>query len=146
MKIARIPVSTLPAGPVGFVKWVKFAHPKVYRAVAARMAASGQLGLVSPTTVTADPVTSAAAKPGVGQQLLDTFKELVTVGVPLYQQQKLFDLQIARAKQNLPPLDTSQIADATALRVGVDSGTRNTGLIIAGVAAAAVLGFALLRR
>jgi hypothetical protein len=144
-KIARIPVSSLPPGPVGFVKWLKVAQPPIYRAVAARFAARGVsgLGLDAPT---ADPVVAAAAKPGIGQQILDTVKDLVQVGLPLYQQNKLFDLQLKRAQAGLAPLDTAALADASALRVGVDSGTRNTGLIIAGVAAAALLGFALLKR
>lgn len=145
MKIARIPVSTLPPGVPGFVQWVKRVHPHVYRAVGNRLAVMNQLqgfGLLDPSK---DPVVAAAEKPGVGQQALDIFKQVVEVGIPLYQQQKLFDLQLARARQNLPPLDTTAIADASALRVGVDTGTRNTGLMIAGVLGVAILGFALLR-
>ena len=150
MKIARIPVADLPRGLPGFVRWLRTAHPNIHRAVGARLAASNQLnglGLVLPGT---DPVAAAAdnaaQNPGVTQTILNTVKELVSVGLPLYQQNKLFELQIKRAQQNLPPLDTQAISDASALRVGVDSGTRNTGLIIAGVGAAALLGYALLRR
>lgn len=147
-KIARIPVSSLPAGIPGLVRWVRMAHPRVYRGLAARLAANNQLngmGLVVPGE---DPVAAVAdsAKPGIAQQIITGLQDLVKVGIPLYQQQKLFDLQIARAKQDLPPLDTTAISDASALRVGVDTSTRNTGLIIGGLAFAGLIGYALLRR
>lgn len=149
-KIARIPVSTLPPGPVGLVKWVKFTHPKIYHALASRLAAANQLqgymdgvGVLDPGT---DPVAAAAAKPGIGQTIVDTLKELVTVGLPIYQQQKVFDAQLKRASMNLPPLDTTGIADASGFRVGLDQGTRNTGLMIAGLGAAALVLFAVLKK
>lgn len=150
MKI-RVPVSTLPPGVPGFVRWLRVAHPRLHGELAARLRDRGLagMGLVLPTGVSASApavVNAAATQPGVAQQILSTFTELVKVGLPMYQQDKLFKLQLQRAQQNLPPLDTSALADASALRVGVDTQTRNTGLIIGGAVAAAILGFALLRR
>jgi hypothetical protein len=144
-KIARIPVSNLPRGVPGFVKWARATHPDVYRAVGARLAMSNLRGL-GITAPTADPVATAAANPSWGQTILSTFKELATVALPIYQQNKMFDLQLKRAQQGLAPLDTAAIQDSSALRVGVDSATRNTGLMIAGAAVLGLLGFALLRR
>lgn len=153
-KIARIPVSTLPKGVPGLVRWIKASHPTIYRGLAERLAVSRGLkglGLTSP----ADDLSEVSVNvkkiadtggPGVANTILNTVKDLVTVGLPLYQQQKVFDLQLSRAKAGLAPLDTSAISDASAFRVGVDSATRNTGLMIAGAAAIGLIGFALLRR
>lgn len=146
-KIARIPVATtLPAGVPGLVRWVKFTHPAIYHALSARLAAANQLqgvGVLDPST---DPVTAVASKPGIGQTIVDTLKELVTVGLPIYQQQKVFDAQLKRAELGQQPLDTRGLSDASALRFGLDSGTQNTGLMIAGLAAGALVLFALLKR
>lgn len=156
-KIARIPVSNLPPGVPGLVRWIKTAHPSIYRAIGQRLAAKRVrlqgLGLAMPgddlseVKVNVQKVADSAS-PGssVANTILSTVKDLVTVGLPLYQQQKLFDLQLSRAKQGLAPLDTSAIADASAFRVGVDSATRNTGLWIVGGLAAAFLGYKLLTR
>lgn len=146
MQKLRIPVSNLPPGVPGLVRWIKLAHPAIYSKLSARLANAPLrgLGLTDPN---ATAVTVAdSGKPGIAQTILSSVKDLISVGLPLYQQQKLFDLQLKRAQAGLAPLDTQAISDASAVRVGVDSSTRNTGLIIAGVGAAALLGFALLRR
>lgn len=143
MSKIRIPVSTLPRGVPGFVRWLRVAHPRIHGDLAARLRDRGLagMGLTSP-----EAVSAAAAQPGTAQTILSTVKDLISVGLPLYQQNKLFELQLQRAKQNLAPLDTSAIADSSALRVGVDSQTRNTGLIIGGSIAAGLLALALIRR
>jgi hypothetical protein len=146
-KIARmkVPVSTLPRGVPGFMVWLRRAHPRMHGNVVARMSDQlAGLGLSPPTSV--PEVAAAADKPGMAQQILSTVKELVQVGLPLYQQDKIFKLQLRRAEQNLPPLDTSALADASAIRVGVDGATRNTGLMIAGAVGLGLVGYALLRR
>ena len=153
-KIARIPVSSLPKGVPGLVRWIKMTHPPVYRALAERLAVSRGLkgmGLISPAddlsevSVNVKKIADTGGA-GVANTILNTVKDLVSVGLPLYQQNKVFDLQLSRAKQGLAPLDTSAISDASAFRVGIDSATRNTGLMVAGLAAAGLIGFALLRR
>lgn len=151
----RIPVSTLPAGVPGFVRWLRVAHPKIHQRLAARIAGGTSvagLGIVMPSGValTAPQATAtvnaAASNPGTAQQILTAVKDLVAVGLPLYQQQKLFDLQVKRAQQNLAPLDTAAIADASGMRFGLDTSTQNTGLMIGGLFVAGLLGYALLRR
>lgn len=146
-KIARLPISTTRVGLPGLIKWVQATHPQVYHAVASRLAVANQLqgvGILDPST---DPVSAAAtSSPGIGAQILDTIKQLIPVAAQTYQQQKLFDLQVKRAQQNLPLYDTSAIADGSAFRVGVDSSTKNTALMIAGLGAAALLLFAVIKR
>lgn len=141
MKLARLPISTDLRGPPGLVRWLRTVHPRVYVALQERV--GNTLGLVAPTD---DPVATAAANPSTGQMIVNTIKDLSTVLLPLYQQNKLLDLQIKRAQQNLPLYDTAALADATSLRVGVDSATRNTGLWIAGGLGAVLLLGMLMRR
>lgn len=149
-KIARIPVSSLPKGVPGLVRWIKVAHPAIYdnlaRVVRAHTTPGGKLSGLGLTDPAATPITAAdSGNPGIAQTIVNTVKDLVAVGLPLYQQQKLFDLQVKRAQQGLAPLDTARIADMSAVRVGVDSDTRKTGMLIAGGLAAALLGYAVLR-
>jgi hypothetical protein len=141
-KITRIPVSDLPRGVPGLVRWIKRTNPRMYAELSDRLDNYG-LGVADPN---ADPVTTAAAKPALAQTILSSVKDLLAVGLPLYQQNKLFELQIKRAEQDKPPLDASKIADGSAMRFGADSSTQNTVLIVAGIGAAALLGFAFLRR
>jgi hypothetical protein len=163
-KIARIPVSTGPKGVPGLVSWVRMAHPAVYRQLAMRLRTArlngwgdqtvrgfGSLGFALPDgnaqMVTAsDPVAVASSTPSMAQTIVSSLKDLVSVGLPLYQQNKIFDLQIKRAQAGLAPLDTSTVADLSAVRVGVDSATRNTGLMIAGAAVLGLVGYKLLSR
>jgi hypothetical protein len=149
MKIARIPVADLPPGVPGLVRWVKRVHPSIYRALAARMAVSGQiagLGLVMPDAA-ATPVAAADSKaPGIANTILSSLTDLIKVGIPAYQQNQIFKLQLDRARKELPPLDTTAISDAAAFRVAADSGTKNTAMIVAGTLAVGLVGFALLRK
>ncbi len=140
-KIARLPISSTQRGVPGLVRWIKQTHPRMYADLRDRMDNYG-MGLDAPSPTLA----VAAAQPSTAQTILNTVKELLPGALSMYQQNKLFDLQIKRAQQNLPLVDTSAIADASALRFGVDSSTQNTVMIAVGVGAAALLGFALLRR
>lgn len=147
-KIARIPVSNLPPGVPGLVRWIKRTHPVVYRALDSKVravAAMHGLGVADPNAAPGTAI-AAADTPGWGATILNTVKELLPTAISTYQQKKVFDLQLRQAAAGKPPLDINALSDASALRLGVDSSTRNTGLIIAGVGAAALLGFALLRR
>lgn len=147
MQKLRIPVSSsLPPGVPGLVRWIKATHPAIYSKLSARLAHMPLqgLGLTDPN---ATAVTVAdSGKPGIAQTILSSVKDLISVGLPLYQQQKLFNLQLKRAELGQPMLDTQALSDASAIRVGVDSQTRNTGLWIVGGLVAALLGYKLLSR
>lgn len=139
----KVPVSNLPAGYPGFFAWVKRAHPGLYSQAVARVpqafAGMGAMGLTAPGEPTAQ-------SQGIASKLLDTIKNLATVALPIYTQKKVLDMQLKRADAGLPPLDTSQISDMTSVKVGVDEGTRNTGLMVVGGILAAILGYKLLSR
>ena len=79
--------------------------------------------------------------------IADTLTKLATAFVPLYGQKKILDLQIERARQGLPPLDTSNIIDPNAgLNVGLTKGTQNTVLMVAGLGLAALLLMKLVKK
>lgn len=144
-KIARIPVSTLPMGWPGFAQWLRATHPPIYRAVARRIAGDAQLnglGLVAPA---ADPVAAAASNPSNWDKLSAFVRDVVPQALQVYSQKKVLDLQLKRVEQGLAPYDTAALADMSSVKVGVDPGTRNTGLIIAGILAAAFVGSKLLK-
>lgn len=101
-----------------FIEWVKNNDPFIYNLAVGRYKAK-QSGLSG----TADFFSS----------LTDTIKNVVPAVMNYRQQNKIMDVQIQRAKQGLPPLETSQYApvikvetaitpesEAAAKRIGVD--------------------------
>ena len=61
-----------------------------------------------------------------------------------YSQKKVLDVQLARAQQGLPPLDTAYLSDSTSLKAGVDQSTQRTllmlgGLVVGGLVLSTVL-------
>lgn len=146
-KIARIPISSnLPRGVPGLVRWIQTAHPSIYSQLSHKVRAVAAMHGLGVTDPNAAPVTAiqAASTPGWGSTIISSIKELLPTALQTYQQQQLFNLQIKRAEANQPPYDTAALADASALRIGVDSATRNTVLYAVGGVIAAVLGYKLL--
>lgn len=131
-KIARIPLSDGPPGVPGLVRWIKRSHPGVYMELARRLQGAVELHGLGITAPTADPVQAAVAQPSLWQNITNTVKDIVAVGLPLYQQNKIFALQVKRAEAGQPLLDPGAISDISSVKVGVDSATRNTGLLIVG--------------
>jgi hypothetical protein len=145
-KITRMPpVMVGPKGVPGLMRWVRRVHPNIYDNVRARLAVSNLrgLGFALPT---ADPVPAAAANPSTAQTILSTVQDLIKVGLPMYQQNQLFNLQIKRAQAGLAPLDATTMNDLSSVKVGVDSATRNTALYIGGGLALALVAYKLLSR
>lgn len=78
--------------------------------------------------------------------IANTVKALATSILPAIGQQKILNVQLDRAKNGLPPLDTTGLIDPNSgLAVGLNKGTQNTFLMIAGIGAAALIGHALLK-
>lgn len=87
------------------------------------------------------PLQTTTANATIAQ----TLAQAASAFLPLYQQKQLLDVQLKRAQAGLPPLDTSRYVDANAgLNVGLNTGTQNTLLMMAALAAAALIGFKLL--
>ena len=80
-------------------------------------------------------------------QIISVLSKAAASFLPLYSQKQLLDVQITRARQGLPPLDTSQYESASqGLNVGLNRSTQSTFLMVAGLAAAAFVAVKLIKR
>lgn len=146
MKLSRVSAGSRTTGWSGFSNWLQAKHPQVYREVSRRLTNSGALSGLGFAAPVSDPIVAAAQNPSLLDKITSTIKDVVAVALPAYQQKKIIDVQLARAKQGLDPLNLNELSDLSSVKVGVDSSTRNTGLIIAGVLAAVLIVPKLLRR
>lgn len=144
-KIARIPVSNLPPGVPGLVRWIKMSHPGIYMELGRRLQSAVELSGLGLSSPKMDPVAAAVAQPSLWANITSTVKDIVGVALPLYQQKKLFDLQVKRAENGQQPLDPGAISDISSVKLGVDASTRNTALMIAGGLGVLYLGAKLLK-
>jgi len=74
-------------------------------------------------TLTIPTTTEAAQEKSLWQKILDGAITLGTGLVGLKQQEKLLELNIERAKQGLPPLDTADAAPVIKTEVAIDPAT-----------------------
>lgn len=90
----------------------------------------------------AAPVTTSAPATAPAPSWTDALKTSLTAAIPAlsqaYQQKKLFNLQMQRAQQGLPPLEVEQYTPPMRVQAGVDTGTQR--LIGWGIAGALGLG------
>lgn len=106
-----------------FFEWLRRAMPRVYRAVQAQ---GVPLGAVDFGRVL-DNVVNA------GQRYLEWD-----------QNRRLLDIQVARARAGLPPLNAEQYQPG--INAGISQGTRSDITLWLLIGGAALLGFAMLRR
>lgn len=149
-------------GYPGFVNWVAEEHPEVVEQAIAddpQVAEDLQgLGVLLPNIdlsqakKTSVPIVDISKIPKVSttSSLFDPEKwksvgtSIAQAGsalMPLYQQQQIMKLQLERAKQGLPPLDTSALTAESGMQVGINPATRNTILMVAGLAVGGLLLF-----
>lgn len=84
---------------------------------------------VTPVDITPDPVyvanTAQQTSPGLLQSITSTITAIGSAVLPLVQQQKLLDVNVARAKAGQPPLTLAQYESQTSgLNVGVNPATQ----------------------
>lgn len=94
------PVTQKPAGSSRrrFFAWLRMTSPALYNTIKSR-----RPDLINDTQ-------SLSGYDGMlGESWTDTIKEIIGAAVPLYQQKKIFEMQVERAAKNLPPLDTSHL-------------------------------------
>jgi hypothetical protein len=108
-------------GQRGFLAWLNWKLPHVYRAMEKRnpglfgkIQMSG-LGLVAPT----EPPTTAPPP----SSWMSSISELAKVYLTTSAQKKMWDLQMKQAQAGLPPLDLEQYQPGVS--VGVSKGTQN---------------------
>lgn len=140
--------SNLPAGLKGFFAWLQVNQPKVHDAALERLVASENLsglGLTDPNAqaVVAATTSTAPASPSLADKIKDIVfgvSQAYLTAQQLNAQKKVLDMQLARAKQGLPPLeiDMQQYGlTGPAVQVGMSPETRNL-LIYGAVGLAAV--------
>lgn len=148
-KIILRPKKGAAPGLPGFLAWLAATHPKAYDYVRVsvpdyaadieglRSGASELRGLGLDLSFDAPnpdmpTVNIPAPDTSVWSQIATAVSQAAAAYVPLAQQKKLLDLQVERARQGLPPLDTSQYESATAgVQFGVNRSTQNTVLMVA---------------
>ena len=105
-------------------------------------------------TLTMPTTTEAAQEKSLWEKILDGAVTLGTGLVGLKQQEKLLELNIARAKEGLPPLDVGAVAPVIKTEVAIDPATAaalasnvgssiNRGFLIMGGVALVVLFFVM---
>lgn len=121
--LARAPDRIKPKAAAKFLEWVKRAHPKLF-AAAEKQAGPVTLGQV--TTTTAQPA-------GAFDRIMDAITKLAPVYIQARAQKELLDVQMDRARNNLPPLDPRDYAPA--VNVSVDPASAAAAAAAAGSAA-----------
>lgn len=119
---------TMPPGLPGFFQWLSAAHPDLYAQMHVRypnlalylgdqspapvLAGMGDTSLtpidVTAQTMTApSDVTSSGTSQGIFSQIVSSLSQLAPTVIATVDQQKIFNTQLSRAQNGLPPLNTS---------------------------------------
>jgi len=93
-----------------FLTWMRLNEPRLYRAAAS--AAGNNSGLAA----------QDVGQPSGGSwwdSFVGAAKQLVPVAIQARSQKQILDVQLRRAEQGLPPLQTSQIAPTVQVQAGL---------------------------
>lgn len=137
-------------GTKGFLEWMRSNLPRTYAGVKnefSRVTRLQGLGLIP------DPITTAS-ETAPSSSWAKTLQEVAQVAAQVYltkeqvqAQNRVLNMQLQRAQQNLPPLDInlSQFGlPQPSMNVGMDPDTKQF-LMIGGIAAAALFLFSSMR-
>lgn len=104
-----------------FAAWLKSHYPKLYAAALNKTSGLGAVDTAASTAPTTAGTTS----------WLDTIQNMLKQAVPVYlatyQQKQLIDVNVARAKAGLPPIDQSSFSPQ--VNVGVSPQVTDTAKI-----------------
>ncbi len=150
---------TLAPGWPGFMAWLSRAHPQLFSLVQVRypnLALYTQNGdpaavipgmlagvgdLLSPVNVTASTIaTPSNSSGGFWSGLASSLTQLAPTVIATVDQQKIFNTQLSRAQQGLPPLDTTSYGLPS--MTGAISALTTPVIVIGALG----LGFLILRR
>ncbi len=95
-----------------FLHWMKLNQPAVYAAATRSANETATLGA-------ADTTPAPTQGQGWWGNFIDAAKQLVPVIVQAKSQKDILDVQLTRARQGLPPLNTSQIAPTVQIQAGL---------------------------
>lgn len=96
-----------------FLQWMKRQNPKAYAAIMRRAG----LHVMNAGT---DPV----AEPSIWDKIVSGAQQILPTIVQARAQKQIFDAQLKRAKQGLPPLKTAEIAPTIRVQAEVGRETR----------------------
>lgn len=88
-----------------------------------------------PSDATASPPTSDSS----AANIISTITQAASAILPVIQDQKILNLQLTRAAQGKPPLDTSKYFPNSGINLGLNPSTQNTVLILGGLVGGAFL-------
>jgi hypothetical protein len=83
----------------------------------------GLLSGLGDDAAASDP-SAAPAPASTTSSLLDSLKSIAAPLIQSYQQQQLFNMNVDRAKQNLPPISADQMAAGVGVNVGLSPATK----------------------
>jgi hypothetical protein len=138
-----------------FMNWFRQEHPFIYDHTLSRLGASSVtlsgLGRPAGGRVLSGLGDDTGAAPGTPADpatngFLDTLKSIATPLLQTYQQQQLFEINLERAKNNLPPVTADQMAAGVGVNIGLSPATKKLVTYIGGGFLALKLFQALMRR
>lgn len=160
-------------GFAGFFGWLAATHPDLYsRAMAVLPNAANQYGIGASGSHLAGLGDDSAAIQDLGMPdlsqlsqagsfgitdstplpttsfadtIANTVKSLANTVLPLISQKQILDVQLQRAKNGQPPLDTSAYFANAGMNVGLNSSTQKTFLMMAMIGGAAFVGYSFLK-
>lgn len=121
---------------VKFAKWVQKRYPAAWAKIAFPLQAGLGDGDFSPD-LPPTPET-VGSNPGFFQSLIDNLPKAVAAVAQYKSQSALIDLNIQRAKNGLPPVDSASIAPTANVGVGISAGSQQ--IVYAGLGLVALLG------
>lgn len=136
----RARVSNLPRGREGFLRWLEKFAPRLAEKVAVE-----QPGLYDLNATLDAHLGEVAATSANTPNWTDTIKNVLSGALQVYQQKKIVDMQLDRAKKGLSPLDVDLYADASSVKVGIDPQTQKSIFTLFGIGAAIVVGIVVLK-
>lgn len=128
-----------------FFAWLAQRHPELLRAAirqAKREGAIEPFGFGVGQTETEAEKPAGETEKAWYERLLDTVTETAGKILPVYYQSKaqreLIELNLERAKQGLPPIESTQVAPTIRTQVGIDPAVMNM-LVFGGLGLAVFL-------
>lgn len=130
----KLPPGEYPRGMQGFFAWLRTRSPRMYSETMKRVQnpSLAGLGMTGDASAVAAAVTEAAPAP---KGVIDKLRDMLLAAGQTYltvtqvkAQQKVLDMNLKRAQQNLPPLDVTLPAysvQGPQVGVGVNSSTQD---------------------
>ena len=134
--MAKLSVFPVTVNRVRFAKWIQKNYPAAWAKAVFPM--RNGLGAVNPDDFAPElPLTpdQVGSSPGFFQSLIDNLPKAVAAVAQYKAQTALIGLNIDRAKNGLPPVDSASIAPTANVGIGVSANSQKMVYIALGVVA-----------